>query len=142
MYPNLKLCAPVTYDADARHVFGLSQSCAQFAERYAKFATAPLSAACSVMRASPRVGLPGASNGPHAARYEPRPASRRSRLVTGELHVNWLFLISVPPRYCVVSGDVVAVRPPRPIAPTTSLAFFCTRQASPELPNAAPLQGN
>src|SRR5215475_11236077 len=98
--PNLKLWAPVTYDADARHVFGLSQSCAQLAERYCRFATAPLSAACSVMRARPRVRLPGCSKGPHAARYEPRPASRSSLFVTGDDHVNWLFLMSVPPRYC------------------------------------------
>jgi hypothetical protein len=33
MYPNLKLWAPVTYDADARHVFGLSQLSAQLADR-------------------------------------------------------------------------------------------------------------
>ena len=61
--------------------------------------------------------------------------------MTGDDQVNWLFLISVPPRYCVVSGDVVAVRPPRPIAPTTTYAFLYTRQASTLLVNAAPLHG-
>ena len=62
------LFAPVTYDADARHRFGLSKSCAQFWERYEKFGTAPLRPVNSVTRTSPRVGLPGLSNGPHAAR--------------------------------------------------------------------------
>ena len=33
MYPNLRLWAPVTYDAEARQVFGLSKSSAQLAER-------------------------------------------------------------------------------------------------------------
>src|SRR4051812_34594647 len=93
------------------------------------------------MRARPRVALPGCSNGPHAARYVPRPASRSRRFVTGDDHVNWLFLISVPPRYCVVSGDVVDVRPPRPMAPTTALDVGCVRQPSPVEENVAPLHG-
>ena len=92
MYPNFMLWAPVTYDADARHVFGLSQSCAQFAERYVRFGMPPFErAASSVTRARPRVALPGCSNGPHAARYVPRPASSSRRFVTGDDHVNWLF---------------------------------------------------
>ena len=45
-----------------------TERCAQLAERYVKFACAPFSACSSVMRARPRVALPGCSNGPHAAR--------------------------------------------------------------------------
>jgi len=46
-------------------------------------------------RRGPRVVLPGCSNGPHAARYVPRPASRSSLFVTGDDHVNWLFFTVV-----------------------------------------------
>src|SRR3954463_6061745 len=95
MYPALNVWPPVTYDAAMRHVFGLSQSCAQLAERYCSPALAPFRAASSVMRARPRVGLPGASNGPHAARYVPRPASRSILFVTGDDHVNCEFFTSV-----------------------------------------------
>ena len=42
-----------------------------------------------------RVGLPGASNGPHLATYEPRPASSSSRFVAGDDQVNCRFRTSV-----------------------------------------------
>src|ERR1700733_8718935 len=66
IYPNFNVWPPVRYDAVARHVFGLSQSLAQFAERYVKpgmppFPTPPM----SVTRVRPTVGLPGDSYGPH-----------------------------------------------------------------------------
>src|SRR3954447_24605978 len=95
MYPALNVWPPVTYDAAMRHVFGLSQSFAQLADRYCRPALAPLIAASSVMRARPRVGFPGASNGPHAARYVPRPASSSSLFVTGDDQVNCEFFTSV-----------------------------------------------
>src|SRR4029453_2455385 len=110
------LWAPVTYDAEKRHRFGLSKSCAQLADRYEKLATALFRAVISVTRARPRVGLPGISNGPHAARYDPTPASSNRRLVIGDCHVSWWFCTSVR-RYPAVSGDDVAVRPPRPSDP-------------------------
>ena len=48
----------------------------------------------SVTPARPRVGLPGLFElvGPHAARYDPKPASRSNRLVVGDDQVNCLVL--------------------------------------------------
>src|SRR5262249_50237963 len=89
--PNFRLCAPVTYDADARHVNVPFHACSQFIDRYVRLGMPPLAAQpaehCSFMRTRSRVGLPGVSNGPHAERYVPSPASRSRRLVTGDVHV-------------------------------------------------------
>src|SRR6185436_20081220 len=129
MYPNFRLWAPVTYDRDERHVFVLSRCSPQLAERYVRPATAPLRAASSCTRARPRVGLPVASNGPNGARYDPKPASSKSRFVAGDCQVNWVFVTSVR-RSPEVSGDEVAVNPPSPRVPMKASDSGCVRQAS------------
>jgi hypothetical protein len=135
------LCAPVTYEADARQVCAPFQWLAQFAERYVRFAMLPLfgCADCSVTRIRLRVGLPGWSCGPHRARKVPNPASRRSRLLAVEVQVScWTRWIEF--RYADISGEVVDDNPPRPRTPTTAPDSGCSRQ--PSAPKyAAPLQG-
>src|ERR1700730_2769442 len=66
IYPNFNVWPPVRYDAVARHVFGLSQSLAQFAERYVKFGMPPFpTPPMSVTLVRCSVGLRGDSYGPH-----------------------------------------------------------------------------
>src|SRR4051794_14305137 len=94
---------------------------------------------CSVTRMRFLVGLPGASCGPHRARNVPIPASSSSLLVAGDCHVTCCTrctVCSAP----LVSGEVVAVRPPRPATPITAPDDGCSRHPV-EPKYAAPLQG-
>ena len=117
------LCAPVTYDAAKRHRFGLSKSCAQLADRYWKLGTALFRAVISVTRARPRVGLPGISNAPQAARYVPNPASNNSLLVVGAVAKHsYTYATEVPEGYNRVAFYELQQLDPLPDIPTPRAA--------------------
>src|SRR5262245_30647279 len=84
-------CAPVTYDAEPRHVDCSPWLLTQFCDPYVRPWMPPLltqvGAHCSVIRGMSRVRFPGTSWPPYRLNEPPAAASRRSLPVTGELHV-------------------------------------------------------
>src|SRR3977135_4222513 len=86
------LCAPVTYDADARQVTVPCRLCRYVPDRYCRFEMPPKFAQsalvhCSVTPTSCVKLLPGWLTPPHWLQYVPKPASSSSLFVIGGLHV-------------------------------------------------------
>src|SRR5687767_1247074 len=137
------LWLPVTSDAAAFHwLFQLTFD-VQFSARYVSPGMLPLAAQppahASTTRIRFSVARPGSCPPPHRLRYIPKPASSRSRLLNGEVHLAWVTRLPKS-RYPAVSGARVAdaegvggaVEP----AKISSSPDF--RQASPENPLSAP----
>src|SRR5215831_697013 len=107
------LCEPVTYEADARQVTVPWRFHRYVPERYCRFAMPPLAAHegahCSVTPTSCVKSLPGCGMPPHWLQYVPKPASRSSLFVYGELQVACCTRWPKPERYVPISGAVFDV---------------------------------
>src|SRR6476619_5814625 len=98
---------------------------------------------CSTTRTMSRVGFPGISDPPHRLRYVPMPASRRSLLLTGDVHVACCTRWPYGLRYVPVSGAEVALQDgfDDPGAPQMISSGPDWRHPSVEPYQAAPWQG-